>query len=112
MVKEEFENWKKVNEKRIKIYKGVKQKVETVLGNLKYDVYPIEKSKINDIWIDINFKDYFEAPVEENVKIGNMKMGVDTTDIMGVEILNNNKIERKGVWNYFYELIIKYKCYL
>lgn len=112
LVEEEFKNWRQINEKRIKIYKGKSKNMETVLGSMKYKLYPIEKNKINDIWFDINFKDYFEAPVEKNIKMGNMKIGLDATEIMDVEILNDNKIERKGVLNYFFELIIKYNCQL
>lgn len=108
IVKDEFEEWKKINEKRINIYKGLQPKVKTILGNLKYKLYPIAKDKINDIWIDINFKDYFEAPVEARTKIGKMTVGIDGTAIMEVEILNQNRIERKGLANYFIELISKY----
>lgn len=109
VVKDEFEEWKKINEKRIYIYKGLKAKVQTTLGEIKYSLYPIQKEKINDIWIDINFKDYFEAPVEEKIRIGNMKFGLEDTEIMNVEILNSHKIERKNVMDYFVELIEKYK---
>ena len=112
IVEEEFKKWQKINEKRVKIYKGKVNKMDTNLGSIKYKLYPIEKNKVNDIWFDINYRDYFEAPVEENTKIGNMKIGIDTTEIMDIEILNDNKIERKGVWNYFMELITKYNCKL
>ena len=109
IVEEEFSNWRKINEKRISIYKGVKQKLETTLGKLEYTKYPILKSEANKIWTEVNFRDYFEAPVEENTKIGNMEVGVETTKIMDVEILNRSKINRKNMLNYFVELIKKYK---
>lgn len=109
VVEEEFQNWRKINEKRINIYKGTKKRMETYLGNLQYKYYPIEKDKVNDIWVDINYRDYFEAPLEKNKKIGNMKIGIDTTEIMNVEILNGNKINRKSIMDYFVELIGKYK---
>lgn len=108
-VKEEFEAWRKINEKRVSIYKGVKQTLETTLGELKYTKYPVKRDKVDDIWADINFRDYFEAPVEENTKIGNMKIGINTTEIMDVEILLRNKINRKSVMDYFMELMGKYK---
>ena len=38
-------------------------------------------------------------------KIGNIKIGLETTEIMNVEILTNKKIERKNVKDYFVELI-------
>ena len=109
LVKQEFENWEEINEKRVKVYKGVKQTIQMTLGELKYTKYPIQKNRSDEIWIDVNFKDYFEAPVKEQTKIGNMKIGLDTTEIMDVEILNSNKIERKNVMHYFVQLIKKYK---
>ena len=108
-VENKFQEWKQINEKRVKVYKGKKQTVLTTLGELKYTKYPIQKNKSDDIWIDVNFKDYFEAPVKEKTKIGNMKIGLDVTEIMNVEILNSHKIERKNVMNYFVQLIKNYK---
>lgn len=109
VVKEEFEAWRKINEKRISVYKGVKQTLETTLGELKYTKYPVEKNSVDNVWADINFRDYFEAPVEENTKIGNMKIGINTTEIMDIEILVRNKINRKNVMDYFMMLIGRYK---
>ena len=104
-VKEEFEEWKKVNEKRIKIYKGLKPKIQTTLGELKYSLYPIAKNKIDNIWVDINYRDYYEAPVEINTKIGKMTVGIETKLIMEIDMLNQKKVERKGVLDYFIEIL-------
>lgn len=109
LVKEKFEAWRQINEKRISVYKGIKQTLETTLGELKYTKYPVEKNGVDNIWADINFRDYFEAPVEENTKIGNMRIEINTTEIMDVEILVRNKINRKNILDYFVELIGKYK---
>lgn len=109
LVEKEFKDWKQINEKRVKVYKGVKQTVQMSLGELKYTKYPVLKSESDNIWFDINFKDYFEAPVKEKTKIGNMKIGINVTEIMNVEISNSHKIERKNVMNYFIELIKLFK---
>lgn len=100
-IETEFEEWRKINEKRVKIYKGTKKHIETKLGEIKYEKYPIRKEMVDDIWIDINYKNYFEAPVMENKKIGKMQIGIDSTEIMNVDIINKNQIERKGIWDYF-----------
>lgn len=105
LIENEFQAWRQINEKRVKVYKGEKQSVQMTLGKLKYIKYPIQKNKSDEFWIDVNFKDYFEAPVKEETKIGYIKIGLESTEIMNVEILNGNKIERKGVINYFMELI-------
>lgn len=107
-VEGEFENWKIINERRIKIYKGKNQKMECNLGDLKYNKYPIQKNKSEDIWIDINYKDYFEAPVIENIKIGDVKIGINTTEIIGLDILCKKIIERKSIIDYFVELVGMY----
>ena len=107
-MEQEFEAWRKINEKRIYIYKGNKQNIRTVLGKIEYTKYPVLKSEVDNIWTDINFKDYFEAPVEENTKIGDMKIGIGTEKITRVEILTKNNINRKNVKEYFVELMGKY----
>ena len=109
VVKEEFEAWRKINEKRINVYKGVKQTLVTTLGELQYTKYPIAKECANNIWADINSRDYFEAPIEENTKVGKITIGINTTRIMDVEILVRNKINRKNVMDYLMELLGKYK---
>lgn len=108
-IKEKFESWRKINEKRIHVYKGVKQTLATTLGEIKYTKYPVEKKCMDSIWTDINFRDYFEAPIEENTKIGKITIGINTTGIMDVEILVRNKINRKNVMDYLMELLGKYK---
>lgn len=82
--------------------------MQTILGELKYSKFPIEKNDINNIWTEINFKDYFEAPVEKNTKVGEIKTYLNTTEIMNTEIFTREKIERKGVMDYFEELIKSY----
>ena len=108
-IENDFEAWKKINERRIKIYKGIDKNVETMLSKIKYTKYPIQKNKTSDIWTDINYKDYFEAPIEENTKIGNIRIGLGTDVIMEVKILGRNRVNRKGIIDYFIELISKYK---
>lgn len=113
LLEEDFEDWRKINEGRIKIYKGVEQNVRTALGELKYTKFPIEKNNIDNIWTEVKFKDYFEAPVEKNTKVGEIETYLNTTEIMSTEIFTREKIERKGVKDYFEELIKRYlKIYL
>lgn len=101
LIEEEFESWRKINEKRIKIYKGKTTQMETILGALQYEKYPIKKEEKENIWFDINYKDYFEASVTKNTKIGKITMEIGSDKIMTIDILNKNQIERKGIWDYF-----------
>ena len=104
-----FGEWKQINEKRIKVYKGQKNHIDTVLGQLKYNKYPVLKGEKENINVKINSNLKLEAPIEENLKIGNIKVDLNTTEIMNVEILNGKKIERKNVFFYLEELMLLYK---
>lgn len=104
-LRDEFEVWQRINENRINVYKGENPKVNTTLGDIKYSRYPVLKDDKSNIWTDVEFTEYFEAPVQEKTQIGKMKMGVNATDIMEVEILASNRINKKNVYDYFVELI-------
>ena len=108
IIKEEFDDWRKINEKRICVYKGIDEKLNVDLGEIKYSKFPIEKDGKDSIYADVDAKLYFEAPIEQNTKIGNMEIEYGNKEIMNIDILTKNKIERKGVKEYFQELMEMY----
>lgn len=110
VVNNEFENWKQINEKRIEVYKGKNKYVKTKLGALKYKKYPVLKSEIDNIYIDISSIFKIEAPINNNIKIGKVKIRLNTTEIINADILVKEKIERKTYMDYFKELLWLYKA--
>ena len=103
IVKQEFENWKAINGNRIQIYKAKNNNLNLSIGELQYSKYPVKKDEKADIWVDIDAKNFFEAPIEKNTIIGNVQVLKNTTGIMDVAILNYQKIEKKGIWDYLLE---------
>ena len=106
-IKDEFEKWRKINEKRIYVYKGIQEKIETILGDIKYYKYPVLKENEDNINISIESLLRIEAPIERRKKLGIIKVMLDNVEIMSVDILNKNEIGRKNCYTYFQFLLEK-----
>jgi len=108
LINQEFDEWKRVNEKRIYIYKGKKENIETKLDEYKYKIYPIKKENIKDINIQIeNINTYFEAAVSKNVVVGKMILNLGKQEILNIDILTNEEVERKEIKDYIFECLEK-----
>lgn len=106
LVNEEFNEWKKINEKRIYIYKGKKNSIETELEECKYKVYPIKKDNIKDINIEIeNVQTFFEAPISRNTKIGELKLYIKNDELMSINIKTVESIQKKEIRDYIFECL-------
>lgn len=103
IAKNEFENWKQINANRIYINKAENTKMELELKEIKNKIIPLKKGKEKDIKIEINCIYKYEAPVEEQTKIGNLIIKNNEQIIETIDIVNKNKIRKKGIVNYMYQ---------
>lgn len=108
IVEKEYHDWKNINGKRIKVNKGVKETPELILENLPYQKIAIKKGEKENIRLDIQNNYHFEAPLDENAVIGNLKCYINDNEQFEIDILNNELIEKKNVLNYFIELLQKF----
>lgn len=104
-IKNEFENWKQINRKRIYINKAKQTQVELKLSDIEVKNIPIKIGEEKDIDIKINAIYNHEAPLLENTKIGNIIVKKQDEIIETVDIVIKNRIEKKNVMDYFIELI-------
>ena len=109
LVEEYFTNWKQINEKRIKVYKGQKQYISTEMGRLKYEKYPVLKEEMGNIFIDIDTCFMLNAPIEPKTKIGEIKIFINTTEITKISILTKEKIEKKNYLFFLKDLLSIYQ---
>lgn len=101
LIKDEFNNWKSINEKRIYIDKGKKDNIKVRLEPCRYKLYPINKNSIKDIKLDTyNIKMHFEAPIYKNILVGKISLKIGDREIETVEILTNEIIEKKNIKDY------------
>lgn len=108
LIKKEYEEWRRISEKRIYIYKGKNNSVGTKLEEYKYKFYPIKKDIIKDINISIqNEETYFEAPINKGLEVGTLILSIGNQELMNIRILTNKNIERKEIKDYLMECLGK-----
>lgn len=107
-VEEEFEKWKQLNQNRIIINKGIKDKIELEIEKLDYEKMAIKNTQIDNINIEINSLYYLEAPVEKGKVIGNLKIMIGEEVIEVLEIYNNEEIQKKKIEDYLVEFLKVY----
>lgn len=104
-IKEKFNNWKQLNEKRIYINKAKTQNINLQIEELKYSKMAVNKKDIDKINIEINSLYYLEAPVYENQIIGNVKVKIGDETIAILNIYNKELIHKKDIFDYFIDFL-------
>jgi len=108
LINQKFLEWKRINEKRIYIYKGKKENVGIELEDYKYKSYPVKKNNIKDINIEIqNIKTYLEAPVYEKENVGDLVLNIGNKELLNIKIRTNENIARKEIKDYLIECLEK-----
>ena len=108
-IESEFKKWKNENECKIKVIKGEAVSVTTAISyNYAYELIPIKNGNMENIKIQIEFIEQLEAPVEQNTEIGKMHIIVENKEIMRIPIVIKDKIDKKGMWSYIYEIFESY----
>lgn len=97
---QQFEEWKRLNENRIIVNKGVKTNIELEVEDLNYTNMAIKNTQIDNIHIEINTLYYLEAPVERNRQIGSIKIMLNDEIIDILPLYNKEEIEKKEIKHY------------
>lgn len=107
IINEKFDEWRRVNEKRIYVYKGKKSNIKTKLEDYEYKIYPVKKENIKDIQITIeNINTFFEAPVDKNNLVAKLTVKIGEKEILTLNLLTDEEVDRKDVRDYFFECLI------
>lgn len=97
---EEFEKWNAINSKRIVVIKGKEKNAKLELNKLENEIIPMKAEQENNIKITINTITQIEAPIEEGQKIGTLSINIDDEVIENVDIVCEEKIEKKSWIDY------------
>lgn len=103
LVQSEYSSWCNINEKRITVYKGVIKRPEIYIEEGKYKLYPVKKDEIIEIESEANVK--FEAPLFANTEVGKITVKKEDTVIDEISIKTKETVEKKGILNYFVEMM-------
>lgn len=105
IIKEKFENWKQLNERRIYINKGKTNQIHIQLEEMPYKTMTIKNTEVDNIELEMNSLYYLEAPVQEKQIIGNVKVQIKDKTIGTLNIQNQKVIEKKSVNDYFIDFL-------
>lgn len=111
-IEEEFGNWDNINSGRINIKKGIKKGINLKLGEYNLESYPIKNNTEEKIKINIEANLDLVAPIKEGKKIGRLIVYYDNTEIVEIDILTDEEVEKKGILNYILQMSKNYNCYL
>ena len=103
IVNDEFYNWCNVNNKRVNVYRAKQYNINFDKDELKYKFLLINRDEIKNIKIQINAIFEYEAPVDQNTKLGEVKvfLGDELLEVNNIYI--KNAILRKDFFDYFLE---------
>ena len=114
LIEKNFEDWEKNSNTKFKIDKGTSSSLNLKLNfeEIPYENIAINNSNINNISTPIYTDFEFIAPLNENAVIGKMDIYIDNTLFFSVNILNENKVERKDILYYLNNFTKNYFLYL
>lgn len=107
LVQTEYQNWCRINERRINVYKGIKKRPEINKEEGTYKLYPLKNDDIIEIETEAHLK--FEAPLFQNTEVGKLIIKNGDTVIDEVSIKTTESIEKKNVFVYLVEMMQIFK---
>lgn len=103
LVENEYTKWRETY--KIEINKGIKNEVQTKLGEQKYKIYPVKKADKENVKIEISNINYVEAPLVQNTKLGNIDVKIGEETIYTVDILADEQVKKKDIKDYFFNML-------
>lgn len=103
---EQFNNWKNINQERIKITQCKEKNLQLTIGEIEIKELPIRKDEIDDLQYEINAISTIEAPVKQWEKFGDITVKLNNEIIQSVEIINTTEIDRI-TWKDYFKYLIK-----
>lgn len=111
IVSKHFTEWQNKSANSFLVYKGTSNNLETCLQEITYSLFPISKSKIKNINVNINCSYTFEAPILKNISIGKLNCFVDNLEICTLDIYSSNTIPKKTPLFYLNSFFRNYSTY-
>lgn len=105
----EFLAWKTENIDDFFVEKGISNNVCLKMGNLECDNIPLLKDNISKINVEVECQKIFVAPLPSNSVIGSIFLKVDNNVIASCDIVTEEEIKSKTVFDY---LLIFFKNYV
>lgn len=96
LVNNEFEQWKKQNLNTFNVNKGSSNNLSLGITPLEHIAIPIRKDLIDTIKVSINCNKDLEAPLQDNLEIGDINILINNEIAYNLKIINKYKINKKS----------------
>jgi len=112
IIKKNFSEWQSTSLDKFVINKGIYNSVETYLEKLNYSKYPIEKSRISGLNVEINCSYNFESPLLGDTILGTVNCYLGDIEIFKLNIYSLKLIPKKNIFFYLDSFLDNYSIYL
>lgn len=96
LVNNEFEQWKKQNLNTFNVNKGSSNNLSLEITPLEDIAIPIRKDLIDTIKVSINCNKDLEAPLQDNLEIGDINILINNEITYNMKVINKYKINKKS----------------
>ena len=105
LIKENYEDWKNINEKRIEVIRGKNKNITTKLDKLDNYNIPIKKQDIDNLKVEIFALKEIKAPIYVDDYIGKIIVYNGEEKLYELFIRSDVDIARLTFFDYFYNLL-------
>ncbi len=105
LINDKYSNWKETYGKKVVVNKGIQKNIETKLEDIEKKYITIKNGEEDDIYVQIDSIDSLEAPVQERIIIGKIKLFVNDEIKVTINIINDKKVEKMNVIDYYKKLL-------
>ena len=109
-INKEFLEWNRDN--FVEIEKGIDMYADLKLDNITYSQILVNKNNINRIKVELECEQFFESPIYENTKVGEVIVKLGEDEILKTDILIKKTIEKKSILEYLNEIMKSFKKFM
>ncbi len=111
-INKEFAKWKDENQNYFNIIKGCNSTLQIGYSSLESSLIPVKKDDIPSLEVSIQINPNLTAPIYENDVIGNIEVTSNSGFIIHCNVLANNTIKKKGIFDYLNSFFKNYSSTL
>ena len=111
-INKEFAKWKDENQNYFNIIKGCNSTLQIGYSSLESSLIPVKKDDIPSLEVSIQINPNLTAPIYENDVIGNIEVTSNSGFILHCNVLANNTIKKKGIFDYLNSFFKNYSSTL
>ena len=111
LINDEFNTWKESNENTFDIIKGLSNDINLKVSEIQNPIIPIFTDDISKLKVEIECERTLIAPININYDIGDININIDGKIIEKYDILTQDSISKKSVFDYLFLFIKNYNTY-